>query len=63
MTPEDARRHAEHLCDVWPKSGEHIGVIGWLSKRGDRAEVSGHPEHGTGLFDVADLETSCTIRD
>ncbi len=63
MTPEEARRHAEHLCDVWPRTEEHIGVIGWLNDKGDRAEVSGHPQYGTGLFYVSELETSCKIED
>lgn len=63
MTPTEAKRHAAHLCDVWPlaEDVEHIGVIDRL--RAGRARVSGHPQYGAQWFDVAELDTSCKIPD
>jgi hypothetical protein len=63
----DARRHAEHLCDVYPSDPdvEHIGVIGSIRIiRGQwSALVGGHPEYGDRWFPVADLATSCKVTD
>jgi hypothetical protein len=63
MTKTEAKRHARHLCDVFPidEEDEHIGVITYV--RGDLVMVSGHPEYGPRMFTPEELTTSCTIED
>ena len=65
MTPEEARRHAEHLCDVFVADGqpyaEHVGVIERLSSDARAARVSGHPEYGAKNFPVSALGTCCKV--
>lgn len=65
MRIEDARRHAQHLCDVWPtdETDEHIGVIEKLDIRRQRLTVSGHPEYPAREFWISEVETSCKIED
>lgn len=59
----EARRHAAHMCDVypWDEDVEHIGVIERL--HGGRALVSGHPEYPARWFPYAELTTTCKIED
>jgi hypothetical protein len=61
MKIEDAREHAEHLCDVW--TDEHIGVIEQLREHAAEpmAFVSGHPEYPGKWIFVAELGTSCKL--
>lgn len=61
MTLTEARRHALHLCDVYPTTDDvdHIGVIDRV--RNGKAFVSGHPGHPGQWFDIANLATSCKI--
>lgn len=61
MTEDEARRHQAHLCDVWSRTTEHIGVIRQV--RGGCAYVGGHPEYGSVWLPLADLGTSCKIKD
>ena len=61
MTKIQAKLHAQHMCDVFPTDGEHIGVISRIY--GDTVTVSGHPEYGTARFNIKDLSTSCKIKD
>jgi hypothetical protein len=58
-----AKRHAEHMCDVWPwdEAVEHIGVIERLHR--GRALVSGHPEYPARWFPYAELTTRCKVKD
>lgn len=63
MTPEQARQHAEHLCDVWADVDDddiHVGVIEHIATNGT-ATVAGHPSYGTRTLPIADLSTACRI--
>lgn len=67
MTLEEAKRHAEHLCDVWPidENDEHCGVIIHVGENDMRGQVlsGGHPEYGPRWFSPAAIETNCQIKD
>lgn len=67
MLIKDARRHAEHLCDVWSteEGTDHIGVIERIREHAaePKAFVSGHPEYGGKWLYVAELDTACKIQD
>jgi hypothetical protein len=63
MDRADARRHAAHMCDVypWDEAVEHIGVIERLHR--GRALVGGHPEYPARWFPYAELTTTCKVED
>lgn len=67
MNLSDARRHADHLCDVYPtdENVEHIGVMESVRivKGKWSALVSGHPEYAAKWFPIVELSTSCKITD
>ena len=67
MELRDAKRHAEHLCDVFPAddTDEHCGVIErFRTRKGVReALVGGHPAYPDRWIPVSALATVCTIRD
>lgn len=71
MTLEEAKRHAEHLCNVWPidENDEHCGVIEEVSvhdyviAQAAIVKVSGHPTYGTRWFFLHEIETNCQIED
>ena len=61
MTKSEAKRHGQHLCDVWSLSEDHLGVIEKV--HGERAKVSGHPVYGDRWFPLTDLGTNCKVQD
>lgn len=70
MNRAEAMRHAEHMCDVYStdRDDDHIGVISDLNlptplNGTPMALVSGHPMHGDKWFPIADLTTSCKVKD
>ena len=64
MTPDEARRHHGHLCDVWTDGHddpELFGVIADLSA--ETALICGPPGRPDGAALISSLHTNCKVED